>query len=197
MNITIDLTSPIFCFVLCIGCGISWLLWKRYNWKVKYWIIPIFIFYALVLIKLTIFPIYIFDDETLDKIREGAGKYFVFYQMIPFASIKNYFHTGAFIQLIGNIVLLSPFVAFVEIFLRQRSKPWKVALTVSSISFLIEIVQLSINLITEYPGRVADVDDLFLNISGVVFTIILTRYIGKRQNMRSRLQKFFYRGYVQ
>lgn len=192
MNEIIDLSAPIFCVLLCIGCGIGWLLWNKHDWRFKYWIIPIFICYVLMLIKLTMFPIFIFDKETLDEIREGAGKYFVFYQMIPFASIKNYFRAGAMIQLIGNIVLLSPLVLFIEIFLCQRLKAWKVVLAVSSVSFLIEMAQLTIDLITGYPSRVADVDDLFLNVTGIVFTIILTRCIGKRQNIRKILQKILY-----
>ncbi len=147
----------------------------------------------LVLIKLTIFPIYIFDKETLDRIKEGVGNYFVFYQAIPFASIKNYFQPGALIQLIGNLMLLSPLALFVEIFLRQRPKAWKVILAVSSVSFLIEIAQLSINFLTGHPSRVADVDDLILNITGIVVTILLTRCIGKRPNIQKKLQKLLYR----
>lgn len=193
MNVILDLTGPMFCILLCIGSGIGWLLWKKHNWSFKYWVIPIFICYVLMLIKLTMFPIFIFDKETLNEIREGAGKYFVFYQTIPFASIKNYFRAGAVIQLIGNILLLSPLVLFVEIFLSQHTKAWKVALVMSSVSFLIEIVQLVSNLLTGHPSRVADVDDLFLNITGIVLTIILTRCIGKNQNIRKRLQKILYR----
>lgn len=193
MNVILDLTTPMFCILLCIGCGIGWFLWKKHNCKFRYWIIPLFVCYVLMLVKLTMFPIFIFDKETLDEIRQGAGKYFVFYQMIPFASIKKYFQTGAIIQLIGNIALLSPLVIFFEIFLCQRHKAWKVVLVMSSVSFLIEIVQLASNLITGHPSRVPDVDDLFLNVTGIVLTIILTRCIGKNRNIRKRLQKILYR----
>lgn len=144
-------------------------------------------------IKLTIFPIFIFDQETLAEIRQGAGKYFIFYQIIPFSSIKNYFHAGTIIQMIGNIILLSPLVLFIEIFLNQRPKAWKVALAASTVSFTIEIAQLFINLSTGHPSRVADVDDIILNTAGVILTIILTRYIGKRSNIQEKLQKIFYR----
>ena len=123
---------------------------------------------------------------------EGEGKYLVFYQLIPFTSIKNYFHGSGIVQLAGNIVLLSPLAVFAEVFLQQRPKAWIVTLGVSAVSLLIEITQLIINLTTRYPRRVADVDDLILNIAGVVIAIILTRVIGKNQKIRKILQKIFY-----
>ena len=192
MNIVLDLYAPMFCILLCIGSGIGWLLWKQHKWQIRYWLIPMFLCYALLVIKLTVFPIYIFDKESLDRTMENVGKYLAFYQLIPFASIKNYFHGSGIVQLAGNIVLLSPLAVFIEIFLQQRPKAWKVALGVSAASLLIEITQLVINLSTRYPIRVPDVDDLILNIAGVVITIILTRVIGKNQKIRKVLQKIFY-----
>ena len=181
-----------FCILLSIGSGIGWLLWKHHKWQIRYWLIPMFLCYVLLLIKLTVFPIYIFDKENLDSIMEGVDKYFVFYQLIPFASIKNYFHGSGVVQLVGNIVLLSPLAVFAEVFLQQRPKAWKVALGTSAVSLLIEITQLVINLSTRYPIRVLDVDDLILNIAGIVIAIILTRVIGKNQKIQKVIQKIFY-----
>ena len=192
MNIVLELSTPMFCILLCIGSGIGWLLWKQHKWQIRYWLIPAFLCYALLLIKLTVFPIYIFDKDNLDIIMENEGKYLVFYQMIPFVSIKNYLHGSEIVQLAGNIVLLSPLAVFAEVFLQQRPKAWIVTLGVSAVSLLIEITQLVINLTTQYPRRVSDVDDLILNIAGVVIAIILTRIIGKNQKIRKVLQKIFY-----
>ena len=94
--------------------------------------------------------------------------------------------------MVGNIVLLSPLAVFAEVFLQQRPKAWKVALGTSAVSLLIEITQLVINLSTRYPIRVLDVDDLILNITGIVIAIILTRVIGKNPKIQKVLQKIFY-----
>lgn len=152
-----------------------------------------FVCYLLLLIKLTMFPIFLFDQETLSEIREGAGKYFVFYQIVPFASIKKYFFGGALIQFIGNILLLSPLAVFTEIFVCQRPKAWKVVASLSAVSLLIEIVQLVSNMITGHPSRIADIDDLILNIAGIVLTVMLTRCLCLSQKIRASLQKVLYR----
>lgn len=193
MNLILDLTAPMFLILFCAGCAIGWLLWARKHWRIQYWIIPLFIFQILVLIKLTVFPIFIFDSETLARIREDAGKYFVLYQAVPFASIANYFRSGAMLQLLGNLLLLAPMAVFVEIFLRQRPRAWKVALGVSALSFGIELLQLAINLLTGHPSRVADVDDLILNIAGIALAIAFSRCISKVQRIRPFLRKVFYR----
>ena len=192
MNIILDLSTPMFCILLCIGSGIGWLLWRRNHWQFRYWLIPMFLCYALLLIKLTVFPIHIFDKENLDMIMKGNGKYLVFYQLVPFASIKNYFHSSGIVQLAGNVVLLSPLAVFAEVFLQQRPKAWIVTLGVSAASLLIEITQLVINLTTQYPRRVADVDDLILNVFGIVIAIIITRSISKSEKIRKALHRIFY-----
>ena len=68
MNIVIDLSTPIFFILLCIGSGIGWILWRRNHWQFRYWLIPIFLCYTLLLLQLTVFPIHILDKENLDKI---------------------------------------------------------------------------------------------------------------------------------
>lgn len=193
MNLIIDMTPPVFLLLLGIGTGIGWLLWKKRDWKCRFWLILAFLCYVLVLSGMTLFPIYIFDEEMLSSFRRAAGKYFTFYQLVPFASIRNYFSTGAYIQILGNLALLSPMVLFFEIFERQKAKAWQVALAGSGVSLLIEIIQLSCNLITGYPGRIADVDDLLLNVIGVVLTTIILRYIAKNETLRQKLHPILYR----
>ena len=192
-NMIIDLSAPLFCILLGVGSGIGWLLWRKQNWQIRYWLIPMFLCYILLVIKLTLFPVYIFDQKSLDGMKENLINYMVYYQPVPFASIQTYFHGSGPIQLVGNIVLLAPLAVFAEIFSQQRPKAWKTALVVSSGSLLIEILQLAVNLATQYPARVTDIDDLILNAFGVVLALIVTRTLCKNQKLQKLSRKLLYR----
>lgn len=189
----IDLTAPLFCILLGTGSIIGWFLWKKQHWQIRYWLIPVFLCYILLVMKITLFPIHIFSKEELERCREGLGAYFVYYQLIPFASIQNYFQGSGIIQLTGNVALLFPMAVFAEIFLRQRPKAWKVALGVSAVSLLIEMMQLIVSLMTQYPSRVVDVDDLILNNTGIVIALLLTRAAGKNRIIQKAFPKLLYR----
>lgn len=189
----IELTVPLFCILLGLGSGIGWLLWKKRSWQIRYWLIPVFLCYCLLVLNLTVFPIRIFDKDTLADYVANMGGSVVYYQLIPFASIQNYFSGSGPVQLIGNAALLSPLAVFAEIFLRQRPKAWKVALGVCSVSLLLEITQLIISITTGYPSRVVDIDDLILNTAGVILALVFTRTICKNQKIRNLLQKLLYR----
>lgn len=191
----LDLTTPIACILMGLGCVVGWLLWKYRKWQIRYWLIPVFVCYILLLIKCTLFPIFLFDPETLERMTSGAGKHYDLFQLIPFASIRNYFRDDSIIQLIGNLVLLLPLAVFADAFSRQRLKAWKVVLGVSFVSLLIEITQLVINLMTGFPGRVTDIDDLILNITGGTLALILTRVIMKNRNIRKVFGKILYRSF--
>ena len=189
----IDLTAPLCCILLGTGSVIGWFLWKKQHWQIRYWLIPVFLRYILLVMKITVFPIHIFSKEELERCREGLGAYFVYYQLIPFASIQNYFQGSGIIQLTGNVALLFPMAVFAEIFLRQRPKAWKVALGVTAVSFLIEMMQLIVSLMTQYPSRVVDVDDLILNTTGIVIALLLTRAAGKNRIIQKVFPKLLYR----
>lgn len=171
----IDMSRELFCILFFVISVIGYIFYKKRNAKIHYWIIPVFVIYLLYLLKVTLFPIFIFDQETLEKVKEGVENYLVFYQLKPFASIVNYFREGAMIQLIGNVILLSPLVVFGEIVTRGKWRITRMILLVSSVSLLIELLQLVINYSTGYPYRVADVDDLILNVTGVIITMLVLR----------------------
>ena len=171
----IDMSRELFCILFFVISVIGYIFYKKTNATIQYWIIPVFVIYLLYLLKVTLFPIFIFDQETLEKVKEGVENYLVFYQLKPFASIVNYFREGAMIQLIGNVILLSPMVVFGEIVTRGKWRITRMILLVSSVSLLIELLQLVINYSTGYPYRVADVDDLILNVTGVIITMLALR----------------------
>lgn len=192
-NTVIEITPFVFVILLSVWCVIGWLLHRKKQWRVKYWVIPLFGVYILMLAGITLFPIHLYNSETLARIREGMGKYMVFYQAVPFASIANYFRSETFIQLAGNVLLLVPLALFVKIFLRQRPKAWKVAAAVPGVSVGIELFQLATNYLAGYPARVADVDDWILNTIGVILAVALARWVGKREKPRKFFEKVLYR----
>ena len=189
----IDLTTPIAFILLGIGSGVGWGLWKHGKWRFRYWLIPVFLCYILLLIKCTLLPIFVLDPESLERMTGGVGKHYELFQLIPFASIQNYFRDDSIIQLTGNLILLMPLAVFADVFSRQCLRAWKVVLGVSFVSLLIEIIQLVINLLTQFPSRVSDVDDLILNIIGVIIALAFTRAMGKIEIVRRVFEKILYR----
>ena len=194
----IDLTPELFCilfFVFSIG---GWFLHAYNNRiRIRYWLIPAFVAYLLLLISVTIVPIYIFDAATLERIRNDAGSYFVFYQIVPFKSIMTYFRESAIIQLIGNLVLLAPMVFFMEVFTKGRRSAKAMCAWVFLVSFSIELVQLIINYATGHPSRVADVDDLIVNTVGGIICLVVLRILEKairqKQGLLTISKKILYR----
>ncbi|MCI5936807.1 MAG: VanZ family protein [Eubacterium sp.] len=133
----------------------------------RYYVVVSFVFYTLVLAKVVLFPIYIFDKAQIPMMYEGAENYIRFYQFVPFASIRNYFSSGTIIQLAGNIVLLFPLIIFWDIFTKGKKKISFLTIVGVCTSVLIELYQLLTNYLTGFPGHVADIDDLILNSLGV------------------------------
>ena len=189
MNMAIYLTGPVFVALLLAGSIGGWFIHRKKNWEIRYWLIPAFIFYLLLLVDTTLFPIYFFEEEIKEWVRQDVSGRFVFIQPIPFASLRNYGTPGAKIQLIGNLLLLMPMGAFAVV-CREQSKAWKLALSVSLVSVGIELTQLAINFLTGYPSRVTDVDDLILNAAGAIAAVWITKRLLKQKIIR----KLIYRG---
>ena len=175
----IDLTTTLFLILLFVGSLLALIIKKAKKISTKYWVIFTFIVYILCLAKITIFPIYIFDQETLQRAKEGITDYIIYYQLIPFHSIQNYLITNAYIQIIGNLVLLAPLVVYIEIFFHSRLSYMREILVAFVCSLLIETIQLIINICTEFPSRVADIDDLILNTIGSIVMICIVYFIKK------------------
>ncbi len=189
----IDITSEVFLTFLIIFLLIGFAIYKKKDCDFRAWIIVAFATYLLLLLKITEFPIYIFNDEMLLDIRTAAGEYYKYYQIIPFRSIKNYFNNGAMIQLVGNVILLSPMAVFLEIFTRGRINAFKEVIIVSACSFVIEIIQLIVTIATKYPGHIADVDDLIINILGVIITVFAVKFFEEKKLAYGLVKKIIYK----
>ncbi len=188
----IDITTTLFILILFFAslCVYIYRIFREEHIHTRYYIIVSFIFYLLVLAKTVLFPIYIFNREMLPMMFEGAEKYISFYQLLPFASIKNYFTTDTAIQLVGNIILLFPFVIYYEIFTRGNKSLFKITIFGLCLSILIELYQLATNYLTGYPGHLADIDDVILNFIGVLLAIGLIAITRTRNLWNSTFIRF-------
>ena len=112
---------------------------------------------------LCLFQVVTFQDDT-----SWASNNF-----IPFKEILRYNITSRlFIKnVLGNMIMFLPFGFFISYFLRTENIKLPILLTIIT-SLSIEFVQLSI-------GRVFDVDDMILNITGGIVGYFIYRIIRK------------------
>jgi glycopeptide antibiotics resistance protein len=73
-----------------------------------------------------------------------------------------------YVQIFGNILLLFPLSIFVGFILKKNESIWKIILIGILTSIGIEIIQLGINIATQFPNKVMDIDDLILNTCGII-----------------------------
>ena len=135
--------------------------------------------YVLLLIKVVFLPIRIVSDQTNFAIwEENTGNSL---QLVPFKTIIRSFSIGEWkMQVLGNILLLLPVPIFMK--LQNTKKTYsnkKLFLVGLALSFAIEVIQFCINILTGVTEKISDIDDLLLNLCGVLVGIILAKYATK------------------
>lgn len=173
IGVSYDFDPSIFIgvYLLMLLIYVSWkrLVKKEGLDKRNFIIVAGFLFYILSLIKVVFFPIlYLYENDmtfTLDY----------YYQLIPFATIIKVAAFGNWIQIIGNVALLLPLPIFILLLSRKPIGIKKTFLISLAVSLSIEIIQFVINLLTKEPNKVADVDDLILNVTGALIGWVLMR----------------------
>lgn len=173
----IDIHEEIFIGTYLIICTIFYFFYRRKNRYCNYWCIAALILYIFALIKITVFPIYIFEENYVQKLQNEFS--LSPYQIIPFKTIKNCLLTSAWkVQIIGNILLLMPIPLFIG-FLSKNFSIKKTLLAGIFTSISIELIQFITNVITQFPNRVADIDDILLNTVGIILGSIVFLVIKK------------------
>lgn len=169
----IDLDSIQLLVVYMLICMLLYVIKLRFfTCKTKFWISAVFVFYLMGMLDYTIIPIFILKGNW-----QGAGyDIHSFTQLIPGKTIMEYLQSGNLYQIFGNIILFMPFVLFMFIFL-QKKRPILIIFLGILASILIESAQLIIDLVTDYPNRVFDVDDFILNTAGVILATVVLHYI--------------------
>jgi glycopeptide antibiotics resistance protein len=92
--------------------------------------------------------------------------------IVPFDTIGTALRLGPdwreFQLLLGNIAAFVPIGVFVGA-LRPGRHSWRrLLVTGLAISLIVELAQLGMSLLMGYPYRVADVDDVIVNVAGVL-----------------------------
>ncbi|MDO5292660.1 MAG: VanZ family protein [bacterium] len=174
--------SFIYAYLIILLFAYGWYSVHK-NIKYRYWLLAIFMFYILYVIKLTFLPMYINLDGTFSELASLGNENNVYLQLMPFKSIRGLWN-GAywFVQIAGNIVLLLPFPMFIEVFHYDKNiKCRKLILIGVFSSLIIEITQFIFNSIVKYPNRVTDIDDLILNSIGIVIGACIIKNLKNKE----------------
>jgi glycopeptide antibiotics resistance protein/heat shock protein HslJ len=98
---------------------------------------------------------------------------------VPFATIResleNWDQAGAY--LLGNLLAFVPLGALVA-WARAASHSWRLAMLVGvGVSLGIEVLQLGLSLAMGFPYRVADIDDVIVNLLGTMIGYLTIRSV--------------------
>lgn len=147
--------------------------------------IAIFVLYILLMIKILFFPLFVFYKSYLYNYWKEYGRFIKFIQFVPFESIKVYFLAGSWkAQILGNIFIFVPLPIFYGVF-KNKDFNYKKCLFVGILTILlVEIIQLMINIITNYPNRLCDIDDLIINSIGIVIGTITYCIIDNNKHIK-------------
>lgn len=131
-----------------------------------------YIFYYMLLVNVVVLPITILYGASSKQIASVVGTSWNNIQLIPFSSIvSESTYTWGRIQIIGNFILLMPFVA--QLLLVSKRKKGEIGILTLFLSVAIELQQFLNNYLTKYPSHAIDIDDIILNVLGGICVIVL------------------------
>lgn len=179
MLIRISIEGVFICFIFVMIFVTAIHFYRKKKGKAKYslFIKAILTFCFLLLSDTAILGFEVATGEMLQEIiKESRG--YSFFQFIPFHSIKTVFIEPqlwefAVIQNVGNILLLFPLAYSMRILKDMSAK--KVFITCLIVDIGIEFIQMMTNIITRIPSHMADIDDIILNMTGVVLALLVAK----------------------
>lgn len=143
-----------------------------------------FAVYVVVLVALLYTPFPLppwtrMPEGSLDAYRPWP---FPWVNIVPFETIGIAFRHGLDWQpgrvLVGNVLAFAPFGVFIPVIWPGRRSLISVVAAGLAISLVVETVQLALSLMVGTPYRVADIDDVIINVLGVALGYGLNRLIG-------------------
>ena len=144
------------------------------------------------IISMTFFPLPIRAD-VIHRLSAGQG---IFYNVVPFRVIvrqvesimhpASHHSTYEYVrQLAGNVIVFVPFGLLLPLAAPSLGRLRRVLLAGLALSLTIELGQLVVSLTLGYSYRIADVDDVILNLTGVLLGYGLLR---RASNARRRFR---------
>ena len=141
---------------------IVWIRQGHINWKRDAVLLLMYINLA-VIIRFTFFPMSRVNGSVQPLIFDASTAFPFRVNLIPFVNLFDYdSRRDLLLNVIGNTAMFIPSGIFLPIVYRKLNNFWKVIATGALISLCIEIIQLP------FSVRASDVDDLILNVLGVV-----------------------------
>ncbi|MGY0371961.1 VanZ family protein [Clostridium sp. JNZ J1-5] len=190
---------PIYLILLVIS------IYKKYRMNMKIsWIRElikfIFALYIFLLLGVTLFPISIGLKHSSDYFRLPIN-------LMPFKGIVEEvgkigttyggdiaFHISLILRNVGgNLILLLPLGVMSPIIWKQFTRIKVVTIQGLIVSVCIELLQLVEILSGRVPGRVVDIDDVILNVSGVIIGYLIYRsifYLSNKYNIKFMINIF-------
>jgi len=160
-------------------------------------IILSFTFYLVMLIRIVFFPIDVYPNTEIRHLSAYSllGRNWTIWEImridfVPFRVIYNTLPRSndlfdwylSIRGIIGNLILLFPFGVFLGLIAQNSRNIKQIVLLGILISSSIEIGQLSINLLTQWPNRLVALDDIMLNTIGFLLGALLIKKYNLRIN---------------
>jgi glycopeptide antibiotics resistance protein len=162
-------------------------LWAAWRNRVGWWrglVVVAFAAYVVVIIGLVFTPFPLppwtaFTDAQLDSSYRPWP--FPWLNILPFDTIRGALRFGVQWQpgryLLGNVLAFAPFGVFLPVLWPRWRSLIGIFVAAIAISIAIEAVQLGLSLLMGFPYRVADIDDVLLNVLGVTLGYVVYRAV--------------------
>lgn len=169
------LTAPIvYPFGIIVAIVVGWLAAARGRAAAQVAARVVLVLYLTWIIGETLFPIPIgghLSPSELDPLQRVLDLYNA-PNLVPTRSILDTAALGwtwpAIRLLAGNVIVFMPFGILLPILWPRLGRLWRMALAGLCFSGAIELSQLAVSLLVGYWYRMPDVDDLLLNVAGVL-----------------------------
>lgn len=173
LSYTIEMQPLLFsaCAFICILGVLLFYKYKK-NHKYQLYFILLFAFYILVLLSLTMFPLKFITEAGRNT--QIADTSMPFVQLIPGTILKNSIPYNILKQVLGNILLFVPMYFFMKYITKSTLKSIFIGI---GVSFGIELIQLLIDILTNYSNHICDIDDIICNSIGIFLGALIFKII--------------------